>query len=141
VLLLTSTSDKIQVVTGSSGTVEVHASWVDNASGTITPDRANTSISSATTTDVVDSPGASTQRNVKLLAVRNDHASTSNTVEIRHTDGTTPVTLWSGTLLAGEAVVRIYFGSFLLILNCITPFLHLHNSTTTPRPLHCPPRR
>jgi hypothetical protein len=32
-LLLTSTSDLLQVVTGSTGTIHVHASWVDLASG------------------------------------------------------------------------------------------------------------
>ena len=29
-LLLASTSDKIQLVTGSAGDIDVHASWVDN---------------------------------------------------------------------------------------------------------------
>ena len=106
-ILLTSTSDKIQIVTGSSGAVEVHASWVDNASGTITPDRDNAAITTATTTDVVASPGASTQRNVKTLVVRNDHASTSNAVQIQHTDGTTVCTLWSGTLLAQEQIMWV----------------------------------
>jgi hypothetical protein len=103
-LLLTSTSDIVRVVTGSATTVAVHASWVDNASGTITPGRTNTAISTATTTTVVGSPGASTQRNVKHLNVRNTHASTATTVDIQHFDGTTSVSLWMGTLAAGEMV-------------------------------------
>lgn len=104
-LLLTSTSDLVQIITGSTGTVEVHASWMDNLSGTITPGRTNTPvISTATTTTVVAAPAASTQRNVKKLSIRNDHASTSNLIEVQHTDGTNVATLWKGTLLAGEMV-------------------------------------
>lgn len=65
-LLLTSTSDKIQVVTSASGDIDVHATWLDSASGTVTPGRTNTvAIATATTTDVVAAPAASTYRNVQ----------------------------------------------------------------------------
>lgn len=116
-LLLTSTSDKIQVVTGSAVTMEVHASWVDNASGTITPGRTNTEITTATTTDVVASPGASTQRNVQTLVVRNNHASSSNDVTIRHTDGTTAVDIFKATLAFGEAIQFIDGVGFQVLAN------------------------
>lgn len=112
-LLLTSTSDKVQVITGSSGTIKVHASYVDNASGTITPTRTNTaSISTNTTTDVVAAPASSTQRNVKHLSVRNTHASVTNAITVQHTDGTTVEELWVGTLLAGESVVFDQYGGW-----------------------------
>lgn len=105
-LLLTSTSDLVRVVTGSAADIEVHASFVDNLSAVITPGRTNTaSITTATTTTVVGSPAASTQRNVKHLNIRNNHASTSTTLEVLHTDGTNIESLWAGTLLAGEVVV------------------------------------
>lgn len=104
-ILLTGTSDLIQVNTGSSGTVEVQASWADNNAGSITPGRTNTSISGTGDTTVVGSPASSEQRKVKYLGIRNDHASVSNLTEIKHTDGTTPVTLWKGTLLPGEAAI------------------------------------
>lgn len=103
-ILLASTASKLQVVTGAAVTTAVHASWVDNASGTVTPGATNTPISTATTTDVVAAPGASTYRNIKFLAVRNTHASSSQTVTIQHTDGTNVVPLWAGTLLAGMSV-------------------------------------
>src|SRR3990167_6601642 len=106
-LLLTGTSDLIQVVTGQAVTTDVHASWVDNASGTITPGRTNTAISGATTTTVVGSPGASTQRNVQTLVVRNKHASSSVTITVQHTDGVTPVELVKLTLAAGEELQYI----------------------------------
>jgi hypothetical protein len=105
VLLLTSTSDKIQVITSAATAVGVHASWVDLSGTTVTPGRSNTSIASAATTDVVASPAASTQRNVKFLSVWNDASSGSQTITIRHTDGTTAVDVWQGTVPAQTGVI------------------------------------
>lgn len=103
---LTSTSDLIQVNTASSTSVKCYASWVDNNAGTITAGRTNTAAIAGTgDTTVVAAPGASTARRVKYLSVRNDHASLSNLVIIKHTDGTNAEPLWQGTLLACETAV------------------------------------
>lgn len=105
-LLLTSTSDIIRIVTGQAvATITVHASWVDNASGTITPGRTNTNITTATTTTIVGSPGASTQRNARNIMVTNNHASSSCQVTVQHFDGTTSTDLMGVTLLPGENVI------------------------------------
>jgi len=105
-LYLSSTSDKIQVVTDASATIKVHASWADNNAGTITPGRTNTAnISSATTTDVVAAPASSQQRCVRLLSIRNQHASTSCNVDVIHTDGANARELIRANLLAGESLV------------------------------------
>lgn len=101
-LLLTSTSDLVQVVTSSTAAVDVHASWVDNNAGTITPGRTNTAITTATTTTVIASPAASTQRNLQTLNLANKDASVSNAITVKHTDGTTAVTMFTVTLAAGE---------------------------------------
>src|SRR6266705_3871909 len=105
-ILLTSTSDLIQVVTTPAVTsITVHASWLDNASGTITPGRTNTvPITGATTTTVLASPGSSTQRNLKSLIIFNTHASSSCTITVQHTDGSNVETLFKYTLLAGETI-------------------------------------
>jgi hypothetical protein len=103
-LLLTSTSDKLQVVTSASVTVDVHASFVDLNGSTVTPGRTNTAISTTTTTDVVGAPGSGTTRNVKTLSVRNKHASSDVTVTIVHTDGTTAVELEKRTLGPGQTL-------------------------------------
>lgn len=100
-LLLTTTSDKIQVISGSTLAIAVHASFVDVSGGTVTPGRTNTAISTATTTDVVAAPGASTQRNVKFLSIRNKDASASEAITVQHTDGTTVAELFKVTLKAG----------------------------------------
>lgn len=107
-LLLTSTSDLIQVITSTAAAVQVHASWVDLNAGVTTPGRTNTVISSATTTSVVASPAASTQRNVQSLFVSNVDASLSDTVVIKHTDGTNAVELISAVLANGESVEFVY---------------------------------
>ena len=101
-LLLTSTSDKIQVVTGSAVDVEVHASFMDYNGTTVTPGRTNTAISTATTTDVVAAPGSGVQRNIKVLHIRNVHASSSVAVTVVHTDGSVAVDIAKVTMAAGE---------------------------------------
>lgn len=103
-MLLVSTSDKIQVITGTAVTTDVHASYMDADNSTtpvITPGRKNTAISTATTTDVVSAPASSHQINVKYMTVRNTHASSSVDITVQHTDGTTTVTMHKVTLLPG----------------------------------------
>ena len=102
-LLLTSTSDIIRVVTGSAADVDIHTSFVDISGTTITPLRTNTPpIVTATTTTIVASPAASTQRNVKAIYVHNSSATVSTTVTVQHFDGTVNVDLVNCTLLPDE---------------------------------------
>jgi hypothetical protein len=102
-LLLTSINDLIRVVTATAtSTIEVHASYVDVSGSTITPLRTNTRITTATTTTIVASPAASTQRNVKALYITNNSAGTSCNVGVEHTDGTNAVELMQFVLLPGE---------------------------------------
>lgn len=113
-LLLTSTSDLLKVTTGSAGQVDVHASYADVASGTVSLGRTNSRITTAATTNVVGSPGASTSRNVKTLHIVNSHASISNLITITHTDGTTTVQLHPAiTLLPGESLIYIEGAGFI----------------------------
>lgn len=114
-IVLTSTSDLVQVVTDSAVvTIHVHASWADHTTTGFTPGRTNTQITTAATTTVVASPAASTQRQVKILTVRNSHASSSNALTIQHTDGTTVAQLFRYTLLAGETIVYDGGGFYVL---------------------------
>ncbi len=104
-LLLTGTSDLIQLVTASSVIIDAHSSWVDVSGSTVTPGRTNTvQIGTNATTTIVGSPGGSTQRNVKFLSIRNAHATSSNLITVQHFDGTTTTTLIKFTLLAGYSL-------------------------------------
>ena len=104
-LLLTSTSDIVRLTTSAAtSTIEVHASFVDMSGTTITPGRANTRITTATTTTIVDSPAASTQRNVKAIYVTNNSTGTSCIVGVEHFDGINSVELMQFVLLPGESM-------------------------------------
>lgn len=103
-LLLASTSDLIQLTTGSAGKIDVHVSWIDNLGGTITPGRTNSSLLTATTVNITPAPAASTIRNAKTVNIKNSHASNSNLVTVLHTDGSTLVELFKCTLAAGEVL-------------------------------------
>lgn len=105
-LNLTSTSDIIRVTTVSAAQIEVHCSFVDFDGTNVTPGRTNTPhITTATTTTVVASPGASVQRNVKHINITNDHASQSCAVTVEHFDGTTAIELMQFILLPGENMI------------------------------------
>lgn len=102
-LLLTSTSDVVRLTTSvAATTIEVHTSYVDVSGTTITPGRTNTRITTATTTTIVASPAASTQRNVKAIYVTNNSTGTNCTVGVEHTDGTNVIELMQFVLLPGE---------------------------------------
>ena len=104
-LLLTSTSDIVRLTTSAAtSTIEVHASFVDMSGTMITPGRANTRITTATTTTIVDSPAASTQRNVKAIYVTNNSTGTNCIVGVEHFDGTNSVELMQFVLLPGESM-------------------------------------
>lgn len=113
-ILLTSTTDKLQLVTGSAVTVDVHVSWVDYTTSAVTPGSKPYNISTATTTDIVLAPAASTYRNVKTVHIRNRHATTSVAVTVQHTDGTTVAELAKYTLLAGQELSYVEGSGFLL---------------------------
>lgn len=103
-MFLASTSDILRIVTGQAvSTIAVHASWVDLASGAETPDNTNTLITTATTTTIVGSPGASTVRNVKTIKITNNHATSSCVITVQHFDGTTSVDIEKITLYPSES--------------------------------------
>jgi hypothetical protein len=104
VLLLVSTSDVLSLVTDVAATIDVQASYNDYNGTTVTPGRLNTAINTATTTTIVAAPGASVQRSVSGLRIRNTHATLSCRVTIRHTDGTTAVDVYSAWLPPGGVV-------------------------------------
>lgn len=115
-LLLTTTADKVQIVTGSALTIDVHASYMDYVASpeSTTPGRKNTAIATAATTDVVDPPAASTSRNVKALYIRNKDASPCD-ITVKHTDGTTAVELKKVTLPANAELHYIDGIGFLML--------------------------
>lgn len=116
--LLTSTSDLVQLVTGSAGAIDVHTTYVDLNAGAQTPLRTNTAqITTAATTTIIGSPGASTQRNAKYISIRNAHASIANAVTVHHTDGTNNETIFSCTLYPGDQLQFTELGGWKYLPN------------------------
>lgn len=112
-MFLASTSDIIRIVTASAvSTIGVQAAWADSSSGTTTPGRTNTAITSNTTTTVVASPASSTYRSVTGLRISNNHASSSNLITVQHYDGSVSTDLFKTTLYAGETLVMDAFGKW-----------------------------
>lgn len=98
------TTDKLQLITSAAVTVDVHASFMDLNAGTVTPGKQNTAITTATTTDIVAAPASSTVRNVKLLLIRNKHATTPVDVTVVFDANGTDYELHKVTLRAGETL-------------------------------------
>lgn len=106
-LFLANTTDKFQLITSAAATIDVHASWVDLNGTTVTPGRTNTAITTATTTDVVAAPGASTIRNLKQMFVRNKDATLACDVTLVFDQNGTDFEVFEVTLLAQETAVYI----------------------------------
>lgn len=101
-------TDKIQVVTSAAVTVDTHASGVDwtisNSTSAVFPP-INKHITTATTTDVVDAPASGKERTLKLLTVKNIHASSSNTITVLFVAASGTVETVKCTLKPGEMLV------------------------------------
>lgn len=112
-LIGSSTSHKLQIVTGSGGAsidfefdvISVSTASppvVDGSAFGFAPPAANP-ITTATTTDAVTG-AASLIKRVMRGNVRNAHASATETVTLQKTDGTETATIIKVTLLAGESL-------------------------------------
>jgi hypothetical protein len=109
-IILSLTTDKISLITSSTANIDVVAAYIDRNQSTGVvglADRQLTTISTATTTDIVAVPGATTTRNVKRMTIRNRHATASNDVTVQINANGTLYELHKVTLLAGECLQYI----------------------------------
>lgn len=105
-LLLPSTTDKLQLITSSTSAIDVTAHYVDGANTTAVPNGMNrqlTAIVTATTTDIVASPGGSTARNIRGMTIRNKGAAANDVTVVYDASGT-DFELFKTTLLPGETL-------------------------------------
>ena len=106
-ILLAATTDKLQLITGAAATVDVHVSYIDAASATLVPSgggKQNTAITTATTTDILAAPAASTLRNLKALTVRNKHATVVTDVTVVYDQNGTDFELFKTSLQPGQTL-------------------------------------
>lgn len=106
---IASNSDLITLVTSAAVATDVHVVYREMASGvqTVEPRRGrkSTAITTATTTTILDAPNPTSNgflvREVANISIRNVGA-TSQTVTVKHTDGTTAVEIAKQTLASGQ---------------------------------------
>lgn len=104
-IFLADTDDTLRVVTASGvTTIHMYAAWADLTTTALTPGSSSARVTTATTTVLVAAPAASTQRQIKGLTIRNNHASSSNAITVEFFDGTNATELVKYTLLAGETL-------------------------------------
>ena len=115
-LILTATTDKIQLLLGAAvaaNQAQCMASWRDVTTSAYTPGRTVVNSNSTTDVDLVGSPGESTQRVVDFISVYN--ADTSPVLAtIKFDANGTEYILWSGYLLTGQSVYFIEGVGFVL---------------------------
>lgn len=105
--LLQSVPDKLQLVTTAATNVDVEADGVDVVTATQVGSGfyQQAKPTTATTTDIVDTPAAGSVRNVTYLSIRNTDAANPNTVTVLRNKNTVTSELFKCILLAGEALV------------------------------------
>jgi hypothetical protein len=107
-MILSTSSDVLQVVTDAAVAVDVNVDYSDRSGVYANLGRLDTAISTATTTSVLTGPAAVNNgfvRQVDFLSARNKSTTTSVTVTVRHTDGTTAVEVFKAVLAAGDGLV------------------------------------
>jgi hypothetical protein len=107
-LFLANTTDKLQLTTGTAADVDVHVDWIDatTADPPVPNDvnRTNTAITTATTTDILAAPAASTVRKVKHLQIFNKDTADSTDVTVVYDQNGTDFSLYKANLAPGEAL-------------------------------------
>ncbi len=125
-LLLTATTDLVRVITSAAGDVDVVANYLDRDQTTFavqTADKQLTTITTATTTTVVSAPASGKTRNVKLLHLRNAHASSANDVTVLlEISGGTQYEMHKVTLQPGEALEYVEGVGFFTLAAASTGF-------------------
>lgn len=104
-ILLTNTTEILELLTSEATSTDYYISFVDSTSSAFTPGQSNGNIASATTTTILAAPASSTTRQVKFISIRNRSTTASQTVTIKHdTSGTERYVTADVTLAAGETL-------------------------------------
>lgn len=103
-LTLASTTDTLELATTTTAAIDVLITYADNVSGTVTPGNQTTAITTATTTIICAAPGASTQRAIVSVSIRNKAAGSANTVTVKIDKSGTEFEIISASLGAGQSL-------------------------------------
>ena len=118
-LLLDATTKSLEMETSSAASTDYVVSYADHTASAFTPGMNQGNVASATTTAILAAPGASTQRQVKWVNVRNRSTTTTNTITLKLDVSATdyhiapPVALGPGEALrmAADGTLTIFTSS------------------------------
>jgi hypothetical protein len=102
-LLLPTTSDSLELVTSAAVALDYVASWADHSSSGVAASAGTGQVSTATTTTIVAAPGASTQRQIRGLTLRNA-GSADVTVTVQSKPAGTARTIVKAAIQPGETL-------------------------------------
>jgi hypothetical protein len=102
-ITLTNTTHIIEVNTSEETNVDVFCSYADHTTSGATLGDQQTLITTATNTTIISAPDASTQRQIKVINIRNTSA-TTNIVTVKKDISGTEYDLFSCTLGGGEQI-------------------------------------
>lgn len=112
-IILKATTETLELASSSTADLDYSVSYADITTTTFSPSSSEGKITTATTTTIASAPGASTQRQIKLITIVNRHASTSNTIVVKKDiSGTEYYLTPSVVLLAGETLQYIDGGGW-----------------------------
>jgi len=104
-IILDNTTEILELTTTAAVSTDVYVSFADITTTAFTGGAQDTNISTATTTTILSAPAASTQRQVKYVAIRNRSTTASQTVTVKHdTSGTERYLTADVVLSAGETL-------------------------------------
>jgi hypothetical protein len=104
-MILSATTDKLSLITDFAGDIDVVVTYIDRNQSTGAIGAANrqlTTITTATTTDILAAPAATTDRKVESITIRNAHVSTSNDVIVQYNANGTLYELHAARLRSTE---------------------------------------
>lgn len=102
--ILSATTESLELVTTTTAALDVVISYIEYTASAATPAAAQTAITTATTTTILAAPGASTQRQVKRMTIRNTSATSTNTLTLQKDVSGTNYTSWKASLGPGETL-------------------------------------
>ncbi len=103
-IILSATTETLEILTSAAVSTDYYISWADITSSSFTAGQSNGNISTATTTTVVTAPGASTQRQIKFVSIRNRTSTSSQTVTVKHDLSGTERYITADVVLAGGEI-------------------------------------
>jgi len=102
-----SSSETIQLVTGSAITVDVHVSYVEMTISTssLTPMRQNTAITTATTTTILSAPDSGKIRKIKQIRIRNKHVKLDGEITVNVVSSATSYIIYKENIGPGKTLL------------------------------------